>query len=251
MVSRTPLTEVLLARKEVPELRNEDSLQRTSLMREIPEHQSEINGETSVRLVVCKSKKVVCYAEASKDFVDLLFSFLTIPLGYLMNEKHGGQSKGSIHHLYDSVIDLDATKYLKSNDIKEILLNPKIAPGSGYKNQPLGVKEAADNQQYYNKRCSNPAFSCNPDVIVTERKCHLAYTTTLLTMMDPKSSYKEGTEGDGFLLDPAMFTISDDLVVTPISPVSELSLLEKLKIALNDIYVCEVQVGREEVSQTN
>jgi len=242
LVSRTPLTEVLLARKEVPEIRNEDSLQRTSLMHEILEHQSERNGETSVRLVVCKSKKVVCYAEASKDFVDLLFSFLTIPLGYLMNEKHGGQSKGSIHHLYDSVIDLDAMKYLKSNDIKEILLNPKIAPGSGYKNQPLGVREAVDNQQYYYDRC----------VIRTESKCPGGSTTLpLLTMMDPKSPYKEGTEGDGFLLDPAMFTVSDDLVVTPISPVSELSLLEKLKIPFNDIYVCEVQVGREEVTQTN
>ncbi|KAJ6964379.1 hypothetical protein NC652_002606 [Populus alba x Populus x berolinensis] len=240
LVSGTPLTEVLLARKEVPELRNEDSLQRTSLMREIPEHQSEINGETSVRLVVCKSKKVVCYAEASKDFVDLLFSFLTIPLGYLMNEKHGGQSKGSIHHLYDSVIDLDATKYLKSNDIKEILLNPNIAPGSGYKNQPLGVKEAVDNQYYYDRYCST---------ISTESMCPRGHRLPLLTMMDPKSPYKEGTEGDGFLIDPAMFTISDDLVVTPISPVSELSLLEKLKISFNDIYICEVQVGREEASR--
>jgi hypothetical protein len=244
LVSRTPLTEVLLARKEVPELRNEDSLQRISLMHEILEHQSERNGETSVRLVVCKSKKVVCYAEASKDFVDLLFSFLTIPLGYLMNEKHGGQSKGCIHHLYDSVIDLDATKYLKSNDIKEILLNPKIAPGSGYKNQPLGVKEAVDNQQYYYQWYSSTS-------IRTESKCPHGSICPLLTIMDPKSPYKEGTEGDGFLLDPAMFTVSDDLVVTPISPVSELSLLEKLKIPLNDIHVCEVQVGREEVSQTN
>jgi hypothetical protein len=241
LVSRTPLTEVLLARKEVPELRNEDSLQRISLMHEILEHQSERNGETSVRLVVCKSKKVVCYAEASKDFVDLLCSFLTIPLGYLMNETLGGQSKGSIHHLYDSVIDLDAKKYLKSNDIKEILLNPKIAPGSGYKNQPLGVREAVDNQQYY----------YDQNVIRTESKCPGGSTLPLLTMMDPKSPYKEGTEGGGFLLDPAMFTVSDDLVVTPISPVSELSLLEKLKIPFNDIYVCEVQVGREEVTQTN
>ncbi|XP_073265201.1 uncharacterized protein [Populus alba] len=206
LVSRTPLTEVLLSRKEVPELRNEDSLQRISLMHEILEHQTEGNGETSVRLVVCKSKKVVCYAEASKDFVDLLFSFLTIPLGYLMNEKHGGKSKGCIHHLYDSVSDLDAMKYLNSNDIKEILLNPKIAPGSGYKNQPLGVKEAVDNQQYYyNWNSSKP--------LRTESICTRGYTPALLTMMDPKSPYKEGTEGDGFLLDPAMFTVSDDLVV--------------------------------------
>ncbi|XP_073265206.1 uncharacterized protein [Populus alba] len=134
-------------------------------------------------------------------------------------------------------------KYLKSNDIKEILLNPKIAPGSGYKNQPLGVKEAVDNQQYYyDWHTSKP--------IRTESICPRGSTLPLLTMMDPKSPYKEGTEGDGFLLDPAMFTVSDDLVVTPISPVSELSLvLEKLKISFNDIYICEVQVGREEASR--
>ncbi|KAJ6315682.1 hypothetical protein OIU78_019034 [Salix suchowensis] len=217
LVSKTPLTEVLLAREEVPELRNEDSFQRISLMHGILENQSERNGETSVRLVVCKSKKVVCYAEASKDFVDLLFSFLTIPLGYLMNEMHGGPSRGCISHLYNSVTDLDAKKYLKSNEIKEILLNPKIAPGSGYKNHPLlGVKEAAaDNQQYY----STVPFGIEP--------------------------YKDVTRGGGFLQDPAMFTVTDDLVVTPISPISDLSLLT----SLNDIYVCEVQVGKEEASR--
>ncbi|KAL3611221.1 hypothetical protein D5086_002241 [Populus alba] len=127
--------------------------------------------------------------------------------------------------------------------LAQILLNPKIAPGSGYKNQPLGVKEAVDNQQYYyDWHTSKP--------IRTESICPRGSTLPLLTMMDPKSPYKEGTEGDGFLLDPAMFTVSDDLVVTPISPVSELSLvLEKLKISFNDIYICEVQVGREEASR--
>lgn len=242
LVSKTPLTDVLLAREEFPELRNEDSLQRISLTHGILENQSERKGETSVRLVVCKSKKVVCYAEASKDFVDLLFSFLTIPLGYLMNGMHGGRSRGCISHLYNSVTDLDAKKYLKSNEIKEILLNPKIAPGSGYKNQPLGVKEAVDKQQYYyhNFFVAEIKTERIPDFIVP-----------ISTIMDPKSPYKEDTSGGGFLQDPAMFTVSDDLVVTPISPVSGLSLLEKFKISLNDIYVCEVQVGKEEVSRTN
>ncbi|KAJ6424877.1 hypothetical protein OIU84_025616 [Salix udensis] len=243
LVSKTPLTEVLLAREEDPELRNEDSLQRISLTHEILENQSERNGETSVRLVVCKSKKVVCYAEASKDFVDLLFSLLTIPLGYLMNEMHGGPSKGCISHLYNSVTDLDAKKYLKSNDIKEILLNPKIAPGSGYKNQPLGVMEAAvDNQQYYNH-----PYGTEPAIKTEIQPWETAFPIS--TIMDPKSPYKEGTRGDGFLLDAAMFTVSDDLVVTPIALVSGLSLLEKFKISFNDIYVCEVQVGKEEASR--
>ncbi|KAJ6755296.1 hypothetical protein OIU79_027830 [Salix purpurea] len=212
LVSKTPLTDVLLAREEVPELRNEDSLQRISLTHGILENQSERNGETSVTLVVCKSKKVVCYAEASKDFVDLLFSFLTIPLAYLMNGMHGGRSRGCISHLYNSVTDLDAKKYLKSNEIKEILLNPKIVPGSGYKNS---FSEHAIKTKYESSKTSFPISTMN------------------------------GMHG-GFLQDPAMFTVTDDLVVTPISPISDLSLLEKFKISLNDIYVCEVQVGKEE-----
>ncbi|KAJ6303068.1 hypothetical protein OIU77_017027 [Salix suchowensis] len=242
LVSKTPLTDVLLAREEFPELRNEDSLQRISLTHGILENQSERNGETSVRLVVCKSKKAVCYAEASKDFVDLLFSLLTIPLGYLMNGMHGGRSRGCISHLYNSVTDLDAKKYLKSNEIKEILLNPKIAPGSGYKNQPLGVKEAAvDKQQYYYY------YQFAVAAIKTERI--LDFTVPISTIMDPKSPFKEGRRGDGFMQDPAMFTVTDDLVVTPISLVSGLSLLEKFKISFNDIYVCEVKVGKEEASR--
>ncbi|KAJ6299572.1 hypothetical protein OIU76_020525 [Salix suchowensis] len=174
LVSKTPLTEVLLAREEVPELRNEDSLQRISLTHGILENQSERNGETSVRLVVCKSKKV-------------------------------------------------------------------IAPGSCYKNHPLGVKEAAvDKQQYYYQ-----------DFAVAVIKTELIpdFTFPISTIMDPKSPYKDDTSGGGFLLDPAMFTVSDDLVVTPISLVSGLSLLEKSKISFNDIYVCEVQVGKEEASR--
>ncbi|KAB5520370.1 hypothetical protein DKX38_024689 [Salix brachista] len=244
LVSKTPLTDVLLAREEVPELRNEDSLQRISLTHGILENQSERNGETSVRLVVCKSKKVVCYAEASNDFVDLLFSFLTIPLGYLINEMHGGRLRGCISHLYNSVTDLDAKKYLKSNDIKEILLNPKIAPGSGYKNQPLGVKEAAvDKQQYY----YNHPYGTEPAIKTEHEPGKVLFPIS--TIMDPKSPYKDDTSGGGFLQDPAMFTVTDDLVVTPISLVSGLSLLEKSKISFNDIYVCEVQVGKEEASR--
>ncbi|KAJ6299570.1 hypothetical protein OIU76_020523 [Salix suchowensis] len=244
LVSKTPLTDVLLAREEFPELRNEDSLQRISLTHGTLENQSERKGETSVRLVVCKSKKVVCYAEASKDFVDLLFSFLTIPLGYLMNGMHGGRSRGCISHLYNSVTDLDAKKYLKSNEIKEILLNPKIAPGSGYKNQPLGVKEAAaDNHEYYYYKNSFSEHEIKTKYEFAKTPSPISY------IMDPKSSYKDVTRGGGFLQDPAMFTVTDDLVVKPISPISDLSLLEKFKISLNDIYLCEVQVGKEEASR--
>ncbi|KAJ6755300.1 hypothetical protein OIU79_027833 [Salix purpurea] len=72
LVSKTPLTDVLLAREEFPELRIEDSLQRISLTHGILENQSERNGETSVRLVVCKSKKVASRLLAASLYLNLL-----------------------------------------------------------------------------------------------------------------------------------------------------------------------------------
>ncbi|KAM5583409.1 hypothetical protein ABKV19_003355 [Rosa sericea] len=38
----------------------------------------------SVKLMVSKSRKMVCFAEAGEDFVNLLFSFLTLPLGFIL-----------------------------------------------------------------------------------------------------------------------------------------------------------------------
>lgn len=37
-------------------------------------------------LVISKSKNMACYAEASKDSIDLLFSFLTVPLEYIVEK---------------------------------------------------------------------------------------------------------------------------------------------------------------------
>lgn len=55
-------------------------------------------------------------------------------------------------------------------------------------------------------------------------------------MIDPKApAYKEATSNGGFVLKPAMFTVTDDLRVTPISPVSGLSILNRLKVPFSDI----------------
>jgi hypothetical protein len=53
-----------------------------------------------------------------------------------------GTLKGCIDHLYKSVQDLDQ-QLLKSKYSKEVLLNPKLPPGSCYKNHPLGIQTAS------------------------------------------------------------------------------------------------------------
>lgn len=85
--------------------------------------------KVSLRVLVDKERNRVLYAEAGKDFVDVLFSFLTLPLGTiarLMSKDSNIEAVrfGSISSLYQSVSKLDQ-QYLWSHTCKEMLLNPR------------------------------------------------------------------------------------------------------------------------------
>ncbi|KAF6136818.1 hypothetical protein GIB67_030103 [Kingdonia uniflora] len=54
-----------------------------------------------------------------------------------------------------------------------------------------------------------------------------------------------------FLKAPETFMITDDLSVTPFSFITSISLLEKQKVAIDDMEVREVSFGQEEVSHFN
>ncbi|KAK9950096.1 hypothetical protein M0R45_005598 [Rubus argutus] len=81
----------------------------------------------SVKLTISKSKNIVCYAEAGADFVNLLFSFLTLPLGVISRHMQDVPWHGCIDHLSKSAHDLDE-QYLKSNYHKETLVGSKTCP---------------------------------------------------------------------------------------------------------------------------
>ncbi|KAG8662999.1 hypothetical protein MANES_01G165900v8 [Manihot esculenta] len=202
--SKTPLTEILLKQKQVPESRKENLGGGCFREQKIGEHVTDGNTKICI-LLICS------------------FSFLAFPLG--LRAYH---SKGCITHLYDSVEELDTEKYFKSNDHKESLLSPKVASGFAYKNQLLGLEE----EQYYWSRD-------DPSYIYSHKPTGKTFTT--LTMIDPKApAYKEATSNGGFVLKPAMFTVTGDLRVTPISPVSGLSILNRLKVPFSDIeeHIC-------------
>ncbi|PQQ03781.1 uncharacterized protein Pyn_15694 [Prunus yedoensis var. nudiflora] len=93
-----------------------------------------------VKLTVSVSKDIVCYAEAGEDFANLLLSFLTVPLGFILKHLRDASFKGCIDQLYNSVKDLDE-QHLKSNYHKEILLSPKIYPEFCYENRLLGMED--------------------------------------------------------------------------------------------------------------
>ncbi|TXG74237.1 hypothetical protein EZV62_002816 [Acer yangbiense] len=184
-----------------------------------------------------KSRKApASNARASEDFVDLLFSFLTVPLGYIAKEMCNTFG-GCISHLYKSVEKLDTEQFLKSCKHKEMLLSPKLAPDFSYENHPLSIEEDIHPPYYYELGYKSVGE-------LKSDKPFIGHYSTL-TVMDPTSHFKEATSG-GFLTGPAKFTVTDNLIITPISPIKCLSLLNKLEVSLNDVKECVVRVGYEE-----
>ncbi|KAK2641827.1 hypothetical protein Ddye_023590 [Dipteronia dyeriana] len=197
-------------------------------------------SSTSINLVISKSKNIVYYAEANEDFVDLLFSFVTVPLGYLVKETSGVTSKGCINHLYNSA---EEALYLKSFEHKEMLLNPKLAHNFQHENQLLEIDEVINPQNYYAEH-----FGCANNKILTSDKTLIPSKGVLgstITVMDPKSEYDEATRG-GFVMGSAKFNITDNLIVTPISPVSCLAFLKERSVLFDDIEQRVVRVDDEE-----
>ncbi|XP_024026766.1 uncharacterized protein LOC21404914 [Morus notabilis] len=220
--SRTPLTEVFLKNKgDLPDVnKNSPSLNRDELTNQIKEEDMQEKDEKiSVKLMISKSKKRVCYAEAKKDFVNLVLSFLTVPLGHIAGKLRDTNSfNGCIDQLYKSVKDLDEQLF-KSNHHKEMLVSPSLAFGFSYKNDLLGIKSAPTNSEYHG-----------------------------LTPIDAKShNTVDGKSDEGILTGVStMFIVTDSLTVTPISSIFCMSILKEMKVPISDIEAQVVHVGKEE-----
>ncbi|KAM1803355.1 hypothetical protein ACFX15_028779 [Malus domestica] len=234
-VSKTPLTEILLKNEPIPSLGDVHSCQGISI-------DSQMDGDTineeekniSLKLVVSKSKKIVCYAEAQEDFVNLLCSFLTLPLGFILEKMRNVSWKGCLDQLYKSVEDLDE-QYLKSNFHKELLVNPKLAPGYRYENTLLGIEETSF---YYVDEKLTTDKSCIPD--------HASAESVKLDVVDPKSHEDRDKSAQGFLKGPTTFTVTDNLVVRPLSLILEMSVIQELKVPFTDMEDHIVHMGKRE-----
>ncbi|KAK7395223.1 hypothetical protein VNO78_15771 [Psophocarpus tetragonolobus] len=208
--------------------------------------------QIKVKLVMRKSDGKILFAEGEEDFADFLLSFLTLPLGGVVGLLGGYSCVGCVDRLYKSVVDLNENKYMISKEVKNRLVDPGLAHQfqTNIGKQMLPISELV--AEYY---CCYP-FDHYTECIFR----NLLYKTdyyeydnfekferyTRLALVDPKSP--KGTEGskEGYAKGPAMFMATDDLVVAPMSPISALSLLNRLKIPLNGLKEKVVAIGIKE-----
>lgn len=137
--SNTPLTEALLKHKPESSFdlntANPQILGRYELKNSVD---TKKEAPTCVKLFVSKSKNKACYAEVKDDILNLLFSFLTVPLGHIVKHIQFSDPVIGCLNLYKSAKDLDSLLF-KSNIHMEMLLNLKLALDFGYGNEILGI----------------------------------------------------------------------------------------------------------------
>ncbi|KAL6275728.1 hypothetical protein ACE6H2_019329 [Prunus campanulata] len=242
LVSKKPLSETLLKLDPVP-IPNPnlslDQLILTSieslLLGDIMNEEEE--EKIVVKLTVSVSKDIVCYAEAGEDFVNLLLSFLTVPLGFILKHLRDASFKGCIDQLYNSVKDLDE-QHLKSNYHKEILLSPKIYPGFCYENRLLGMEDGLVASYLYAYWKDDQGRL--KDILTTDAALIPSNAVTVPLKL------KHDKSPQGYLKGSTVFMVTDFLFITPISPAFGFLVLNLLKVPLTDIKEETVEVGKKE-----
>jgi hypothetical protein len=176
------------------------------------EESSDESKRIVVRVLRRKSNRKILFVEAQEDFTDIVLSFLTFPLGGVLHMLNGRSSISCIDNLYKSVIELSPDMIFRSQDVKDNLSKPYIGLQFDLRNQILPI-------------CSMPTID------------------DLLKFVDPKSPIS-----GGFTKGPISFMVTDNLVVSPMTFISGIAYLEKMKVPLNDVDERVISIGVKEVN---
>jgi hypothetical protein len=213
LLSKTPLTDFILKKKPIlcnpifkPKITPKGKI--------IP---SERGKQMLMQLLVRKSTKKFLFAIVEEDFADFLFSFLTFPLGGVLQMLNGFSSFSCIHILHKSMTELSPKRCLISQELKNKLCKPQIFPNFEVRNQILPIKTA-----------------------VLRRKS----SGEILKFIDPKPS-----PSGGYAKGPLTIMVMDDLVMTPMSSFDGVSYLERMKVPLNDVEEIIINIGVKEVRE--
>ncbi|XP_006363077.1 uncharacterized protein [Solanum tuberosum] len=225
-ISKTPLSDVFLPKQN----KKRDRVGTTTVtefgnLPSISENRTSNNTmKLELKLTVRKSTNKVLCAEASNDFIDFLFNFLTIPIGSIEDVLKGNSGLGCIDNFYKSVeaVDLkwfntpsNRNSYTHEKNVKTILLNPGVAPHHKSEYQLLQISERRS-------------------------EIHSLYDIRQYV----RGAYVEKFEK--FTKEPSLFYIMDHLEVRPLSSSSTICLLQELNVPINDVEEQTISVGELE-----
>ncbi|KAG5533324.1 hypothetical protein RHGRI_027499 [Rhododendron griersonianum] len=189
--------------------------------------------EVTLKLLIDTKKNRVLFAEAGKDFVDFLFTLLSLPVGTVVHLLNANRMVGCLGNLYESVENLSDT-YMQPNQSKEVLLKPKAAVCSTEASLLLTGDDAPAPAVKKVYKCAKLTGNCHryftydPKAICPS----CSYTmSTEVTFVPPKVA-NTGLSGErGYVKDVVTYMVMDNLVVMPMSTISGIAFLSKCNVS--------------------
>ncbi|KAM5549865.1 hypothetical protein ABKV19_001008 [Rosa sericea] len=187
--------------------------------------------KVSLKLLIDKEYHKVVFAEAGKEFVDFLFTLLSLPL---FNAARVCKV-GSLSNIYGS-IDALGVKYMLPNVNKNTILRSKEYVAVFNKLQLVLSNEPdlkpimpSNVKKFY--MCENFKLKQHGSWVTDDSKaiCPMCSTTmsTGVGYVAPPGEPSLMTRDEGYVRGVASYMIMDDLRVKPLSVFSNLNLLKK------------------------
>ncbi|KAK4268661.1 hypothetical protein QN277_025281 [Acacia crassicarpa] len=204
--------------------------------------------QITLRIVVDTEENKVLYAEAGKDFVDVLLSFLTLPLGTIARlvDKDSNMKPlrlGCITSLYQSLANLEP-KYWNSERCKQMLLQPRNSMERFNQRLKLNIDDTEPTKFY---ACEMPHCRRESVMLVStfnNTKCKCGRTLIHVLDVDNTISADDNMR-EGYVRE-ASFVVYDDLRVMPLNLTSTSCLLKWLR-SKDKIEDFTVNIGPKEV----
>ncbi|KAL6277305.1 hypothetical protein ACE6H2_020906 [Prunus campanulata] len=198
------------------------------------------SGTVSLKLLIDTARNKVLFAEAGKDFVDFLFTLLSLPAGTIIRLLSKEAMVGSLGKLYESVETLN-DEYLQPDLNKDALLKPKEPVAAGPNILGLSTDVKSDARKIY--MCSN---SRSHGYVAEDPKakcpsCNYSLSAAATYVASPTTAVQTTYSGKvGYVKGLVTYMIMDDLEVKPLSTISCITLLSRFSV--KDVGVLEEKV---------
>jgi Protein of unknown function (DUF674) len=232
LISEDALTNVFLARE------NDNSLEKKNsgfALISCPKTGSDPSDNIGIKLVVDKLENKFLFAECKQDFIDILFSFLTYPSGFVSKILNGKSHLTCLDNLFASACSKPMSDCFKTNEMKEYVVNPRL-PLYFRSTKLLGKSVEATPD------CDSAHVSLVPNVQCKRKKI----TNKRMKIADPRSSGAYGLLNQGFVSD-ALYIVTDDLVVTAFCSMSTVARI--IANAKEGVVEIPINIGEKEVNQ--
>ncbi|CAN1131038.1 hypothetical protein LINPERHAP2_LOCUS6164 [Linum perenne] len=199
--------------------------------------------KVTLKLLIDKKSNRVLFAEAGKEFVDFLFSILSLPLGTVIRLLSKDKMVGCLGNLYQSIEELGDT-FIQQSTSKDIVLNPKVQSYTADTNLLLTELQQLDYTDGHRYFADNPQAICPG----CNNRMNIGVTFVPKPAVGGNGGGNQKNEG-GFVKGVVTYMVMDNLEVKPMSTISSITLLNKFNIQqVGALEEKVVELGMDEVA---